>query len=239
MALRLQTDELGLGPARDAAPGVVHPNRMHGCHGFVVTRLAEKALRVLENELGALWNLGVGRQQVVEGLVGARVVRAEEGQHLAIARLDPHRFMRAQRGFREELGCPSWLVPKELEPAALKGDMVADLREPPMGQIELKARLPVVRCGHLRDRGAIGVDCTRLRGLCVQDRERVPVGAAHRGAPLHQTDRRDGDLRLIRDAHRYVGRCVERCRKRCEQHGREHRCDEFTMSQAPYNIANL
>ena len=110
---------------------------MHGRDGLVIPCLAEKALGMLEEKLGAIGNRGVGREEVAEGLVGGRIARAEEGEHQAEASLDPHGFMRAFRGLSEELDRPIRLVPKELEPGALKSDPVADPRQPPVGQVEL------------------------------------------------------------------------------------------------------
>jgi len=146
--------------------------------------------------------------------------------------------MGAIRGLREELGGSLRLVAKELEPGALKSDPVADPREALVGQVELKARLLVVRCCDLFDGFAIRLDGACLGRLRIHGRESTQVRAAHRRAPLDETDRSGADLRLIHNAHRHVGRCVNRCGRRCEEHRREHHCDESAMSHATYNIAN-
>ena len=92
---------------------------------------------MLVQERGSIWNRGVGGEQVLQGLVGARVAGAKKGEHLTEAGLDPDRFMWALGGLREELDCSARPVPKQLEPSALKGDVVADQRKPSMGQVEL------------------------------------------------------------------------------------------------------
>jgi hypothetical protein len=212
---------------------------MHDCDRFVVARSAQKALCILEEKVDAVGNCRVGPKQVVEGLVGGRVVRAKEGEYVAEAGFDPNGLVRALRSFCEELGRPLRLVPKKLESGALQGDTVADSREPSVGQVELQARLLVVRGRDLLGGFAIGLHRACLGRLRLGDGEGAQERPAHRGAPLHQAYRRTVRVRCVSYAHRHVGRCVDRCRKRCEEHRSEHHCDESAMSHAPYNIANL
>ena len=146
--------------------------------------------------------------------------------------------MRAVRGLRKELGGSLRLVAKELEPGALKSDPVADPWETLVGQVELKARLLVVRCRDLFDGFAIRLDGAYLGRLRIHDGESTQVRTANRRAPLDEADRSGADRWLIRNAHRHIGRCVDRCGWRCEEQRREHHCDESAMSHAPYNIAN-